>query len=1243
MPTITLTDNDDSVAYTGSSTTAPLTQPVNFGHPVSFSYEGYDETGTQTTYVPDEIQIVSALKGNDYVDAGQQNDQVYGGLGVDNLYGGQSTIGQNNISMNRRYFRTEYEDQYIEVYDPETDSYYYDTVSVPVEYTLGYVYYNQTTSQLVLGGDDTISGGGGDDSLSGGDGNDQLMGASGNDSMYGGASVMMHLNTVVNYSIDDYSDPNQNYSQYSSNTQSVLVAGGDDVISGGLGQDYIDGGDGDDTINGDDDNDSLYGGVFTRLVNQIDNVTNNSNVYNSTYESNYTFGSVLVGGGADLLYGGMGSDIIAGNDGNDTAYGGDGQDTIYGGAVGEWLSSTGTNTSYNTQDYTSGYYNSIYTTNTTDQELLLSGGDDLLYGGLGDDTVDGGDGQDQIYGDEGIDYLYGGSSTVVNLYINNVANYSDGFSSVDHTDTTGQDVYVSGGHDQIYGGSESDYIDGGDGDDQLSGGTGDDVMHGGSEAIYQLHFSRYVYDQDSSQGIYTETTTSSYEQVYISGGHDQMYGNEGADNLYGQDGNDMIYGGTDNDLLYGGQGNTYTLYAMSIEGVPTETILTVSGGNDQLYGDAGEDVLFGGDGNDRLDGGADADQMTGETGNDTYVVDHAGDVVTELGGQGLDTVEASIDYTLGSHLENLRMIGATMLQGTGNSLNNVMTASSAGSRLNGVNGNDRLQGSIGQDELYGGAGNDELYGGIGNDVLDGGDATNILQGGAGDDRYVVNSAADTITEHANQGIDLIQTRVDYTLGAHQENLSLLGISAINGAGNELDNVLTGNGAANNLTGKDGNDHLMGGGGSDTLRGGMGNDRLDGGADADIMLGAFGDDVYVRNHLNDSIKEFDGQGTDTVETTLSYTLTDFVENLSLMGVGNLTGTGNTQANVIMGTTGNNVLSGLDGADQLYGGAGTDRLDGGLGIDQLFGGTGDDVYVQDHLNDLITEHHSEGTDTVESSVNSILTANVEHLVFTGATALQGIGNDLNNSMTANHAGNQLAGLAGNDLLIGGNGNDRLDGGLGIDEMRGGSGDDTYVRNNSSDVMVELDGQGVDTVESSLHMTLGDHFENLTLIGTAIANGSGNSVANIIRGNTAANVLDGKAGNDTLIGGRGDDTYSMKRGYGQDLVIDSDSTAGNLDRVQFGSLIDADQLWLSQTGNDLLVSIIGTTDSIRIKGWYQADSSQVEQLVLADGRTLTDNNVQNLVNAMAGLTPPPLGQTELNATQHNQLDGVIAANWV
>lgn len=421
--------------------------------------------------------------------------------------------------------------------------------------------------------------------------------------------------------------------------------------------------------------------------------------------------------------------------------------------------------------------------------------------------------------------------------------------------------------------------------------------------------------------------------------------------------------------------------------------------------------------------------------------------------------------------------------------------------------------------------------------------------------------------------------------------------------------------------------------------------------------ATGNDTYSFDYSNNAKflqTIWDAGGTDTISLTgngVTFSLMSGVINSNANGLGsisiaynavieNLTATAGND--VIMGNLADNHLRGQAGNDTLMGAEGNDRLDGGVGADTMQGGAGNDTYVRNSNLDVIVELEGQGIDTVESSLSYTLINHLEHLTLTGAQVVVGRGNSLDNILTANHAGNQLYGVAGNDTLIGGAGADLLDGGVGADTMRGGLGNDTYVRNSSGDVIVELADQGMDTVLSGLSMILGDHLENLTLTGGTTANATGNSLANTVLGNGAANVLDGKAGNDVLNGGLGNDRYVFKRGYAQDVVVDQDLTVGNQDQLSFGSLIDADQLWLSQVGNDLQVSIIGTLDQVRVQGWYSSSANQVEQLVLSSGAVLLNSNVQQLVDAMAGLTPPALGQTELSAAQHAQLDAVIAANW-
>jgi Ca2+-binding RTX toxin-like protein len=300
---------------------------------------------------------------------------------------------------------------------------------------------------------------------------------------------------------------------------------------------------------------------------------------------------------------------------------------------------------------------------------------------------------------------------------------------------------------------------------------------------------------------------------------------------------------------YGTNGNNYynhtsnywypsyytSLYAQGYAGSDT-----IYGGayNDTIYGGAGNDYLYGGYGNDYIDGGTGYDTMYGSYGNDTYVVDSAYDYVYEYAGEGNDWVYSYINYSLGSNVENLYLLG-TATSGYGNSLDNYIVGNYYYSNyLDGGAGNDTIYGGYYSDNIYGGTGNDYLSGGYGNDYIDGGTGYDTMYGGYGNDTYVVDSAYDYVYEYAGEGNDWVYSYISYSLGSNVENLYLLG-TATSGYGNSLDNYIVGNYYYSNyLDGGAGNDTIYGGYYSDNIYGGYGNDTIYGGYGNDT-LNAYG--------------------------------------------------------------------------------------------------------------------------------------------------------------------------------------------------------------------------------------------------------------------------------------------------------------------------------------------------------------------------------------------------------------------
>jgi len=452
------------------------------------------------------------------------------------------------------------------------------------------------------------------------------------------------------------------------------------------------------------------------------------------------------------------------------------------------------------------------------------------------------------------------------------------------------------------------------------------------------------------------------------GGDDVLIGGEGDDRLDGESGNDQMFGGSGNDVYtVDSNGDTVseapdqgtdavrTWLASYVLGDNLENLYGLSSDGQRLTGNSAVNVIIASWGNDVLNGAGGADWLTGSKGHDLYYVDDIGDSVNELSDEGVDLVATTVDYSLSDHVENLQandIYGTAALRLTGNALAN------------------------------------NIYGTQGNNVLNGAAGADLMVGYGGHDLYYVDNANDLAHEEANGGTDMVATTVDYTLGANVENLQANDIYGTDPL------ILTGNSLSNNIYGTQGNNELNGGGG------------------ADFMVGYGGHDYYWVDHAGDVAHEEANGGTDTVGTTVSYTLGANVENLQSLeshGTAALTLTGNPLANTIAGSAGDNVLNGAGGADLMIGNG------------------GHDLYFVDDAGDVALEYSTDGgTDLVVTAVSYALGANVENLQANdigGTAALTLAGNELGNSIWGTNGNNVIAGRGGIDHLFGYGGSDQF----------------------------------------------------------------------------------------------------------------------------------------------------------------------------------------------------------------------------
>lgn len=818
----------------------------------------------------------------------------------------------------------------------------------------------------------------------------------------------------------------------------------------------------------------------------------------------------------------------------------------------------------------------------------------FLVGGKGDDVISGGAGWDVLFGGPGNNTLTGGADNDI-FVIDKKAGCTDVVTDF----TPGSERIVLSG----FGASPySSLVFTQEGaDTRVNLGSGQSVLLKNVTAS-ALNAGSFV---SIAEGL-TPRDLTNYAGILF--GNDTAQAETDLPNdgyiYWAGDGGERVFGGSANDAIYGGGGDDVLIGENTTGGT--------SGGSDIIYGGAGNDMVRGGAGNDTLYGGDGLDYIGGDAGDDTIYLEGDQSVA---GWDTANIISASgTFYGMSYNLAGGSVVGAA-----------------------------------------GGSGNDRFV------VVE--DTTVSASQGV-----MRNLIYDLEVTNPNEKIDLSHIRAvksfadlnfsNLTVNGDQILRVWLGPMAVGTQYISLYNITASQLSAANFIFADANAYppvahplLQGTSGNDNLIGDAGGQTLDGGLGADTMEGRTGDDTYLVDNTGDLVKEVAGGGYDTVKSSVSYTLPDEVEALTLTGTANIDGTGNTLANRIVGNSGNNVLNGGGGTDTLIGGAGNDtyivddgadrvlespgegtdtvqssvsftladnlenltltgsdaingtgnalnnvlignaadnKLDGAQGADTMAGGAGDDVYLVDNAGDVVTENANEGIDTVYATISYTLGANVENLIL-GNAAVSGTGNELANEITGN---------AANNVLSGGAGSDWLDGGAGTDTMSGGTGDDTFVVDNAGDIVMENASEGNDTVLSSITYTLGANVENLALTGTANISGTGNALDNIIIGNS---------GNNALSGGAGSDTYLFGTGAGNDTINDYD-TSGGADVLQFQNLVMA-SIAFTKNGNDLVCTIAQTGETARVTNWTLGTSYQVEQFQFSDG-TLTASQVNQKI---------------------------------
>ena len=640
-----------------------------------------------------------------------------------------------------------------------------------------------------------------------------------------------------------------------------------------------------------------------------------------------------------------------------------------------------------------------------------------------------------------------------------------------------------------------------------------------------------------------------------------------------------------------------------------ENLALTGAGNTFATGNLKANVISGNSGNNKLDGGSDSaiDTLQGGAGNDTYVLRDSLDQIVEAAGGGTDTIETTQSTFSMANYANVENLAYS---GTG-----------TGVAFTGNSGNNMLTGTAGADSLDGGEGVDTLNGALGNDT------------------YIIDNSDDVVFDQG--GVDTVVTRLSRYFLTNDSGVENL----VHGLSSSA--TLAGNALANSIVGGAGNDSLLGGGGNDTMTGGFGKDTIVGGG---------GDDVYFLDDSDDIIED-SGGGIDTVFSSTNYTLASGVENLQLglttIGLPASTGTvanddipNSTLTGAIIYPGGGVLISEIDPRNDEDWVKVELRKDVAYTFELKGNGSGsgtlsDPVLTLRDSNGLAFLTNEDGGIGLDSRITYTPTLSGNYylsarsfasgstgtytLSVVGVIDLNGVGNNLNNSIVGSLGRNLLRGLDGDDTLDGGGG--------GQDTFEGGKGNDLLVGWSPEDRVVEAANSGIDTVVSasqgnlfSWDIYLGRNdllsVEGFIFLGNVDIEIVGNNLNNFIQSSGVSNeTFAGGVGNDTILAGDGDDlidaggffAYSFNNSVLSVSLTDSQASSG-IDSLIGG---DGSDTFIVDNSLDKVIEDAGAPgiDVVRALVNYTLDgSSEVEELVAASAQAtqLIGNQFDNKIES-------------------------------